>query len=278
MIKDIKKSENYLALFRKKSFFLFIFVVIVLVLLAVFYRPASPKQESSLKLVLWAWERPENLLFLKEKNVGVAFLAGSVVFQNGEIQKTPRLQPLKVNETTPLIAVVRIDNLNNEGIKLTDDGISELADFIVEICSQGNRIRSCQIDFDATASERDFYKELIFQVRDNLPETMSLSITSLVSWCNRDSWLADLSIDDAVPMFYRLGADDSLIRNNLANTSFMKSEICQKSVGVSLDEPLPDAEYLKNRQIYIFNPRSWTEDDFNSIIRAIEKKLINEIN
>jgi len=40
-------------------------------------------------------------------------------------------------------------------------------------------------------------------------------------------------------MFFRLGADEYIIRNNLTGESFMKAATCQKSIGISLDEPRP---------------------------------------
>jgi len=63
-------------------------------------------------------------------------------------------------------------------------------------------------------------------------------------------------------MYFRLGADENNIRRGLTGISFLQARGCGKAIGVSLDEPLPGKKYIKNRKVYIFNPRSWTADDF----------------
>lgn len=222
------------------------------------------------KIFIWAWERPENLLFIDNKNIGVAFYAGIITFSDSETFFRPRLQPLAIDSKISPIAVIRIEN-RDKGSQLNNGQLSKAVDSIVKICSQ-NKISGCQIDFDAKGSEIDFYKELIFKTRGALPKSIPLSVTALVSWCHLGSWLEDLPIDEAVPMFFRLGVDEYVIRNNLVGESFMKARICQKSIGISVDEPLPQSEYLKNRRIYIFNPDSWTLEDFSNIIKEIEEK------
>lgn len=222
------------------------------------------------KIFIWAWERPENLIFIDNKNIGVAFYAGIITFSDSETFFRPRLQPLAIDSKISPIAVIRIENREN-GSQLNNSQLSKAIDLIIKTCSQ-NKISGCQIDFDAKSLEINFYKDLILKTRDNLPKSIPLSITALVSWCYPGSWLEDLPIDEAIPMFFRLGLDEYVIRNNLVGESFMKARICQKSIGISVDEPLPRSEYLKNRRIYIFNPDSWTLEDFSNIIKEIEEK------
>ena len=224
------------------------------------------------RIFIWAWERPENLLFIDNKNIGVAFYAGIITFSDSEIFFKPRLQLLAIDSEIYKIAVIRIETENKEkGSQLNNSQLSKAVDLIVRTCSQ-NKISGCQIDFDAKSLEINFYKDLILKTRDNLPKSIPLSITALVSWCHLGSWLEDLPIDEAVPMFFRLGVDEYIIRNNLVGESFMKTAICQKSIGISIDEPLPQSKYLKNRRIYIFNPDSWTLEDFSNIIKEVEGK------
>jgi len=222
------------------------------------------------RIFIWAWERPENLLFIDNKNIGVAFHAGIITFSDSETFFRPRLQSLAIDSKISPIAVIRIEN-REKGSQLKNSQLSKAADLIVKTCSQ-NKISGCQIDFDAKSLEINFYKDLILKTRDNLPKSIPLSITALVSWCHFGSWLEDLPIDEAIPMFFRLGIDEYVIRNNLIGESFMKARICQKSIGISIDEPLPKSEYLKNRRIYIFNPDSWTLEDFSNIIKEVEGK------
>src|SRR4029434_8632148 len=58
-------------------------------------------------LVLWAWERPEDLRGLGT-SAGVAFLAQSITIDGQIVTRVPRRQPLRVDPSTPLIAVTRI--------------------------------------------------------------------------------------------------------------------------------------------------------------------------
>lgn len=263
----------YLWLKSKKIVLVLGLTIILIIIFGIFSFKYLIKHNSSPKIIIWAWERPENLLFIDNESIGVAFYAGTITFSDSETTFRPRLQPLAINPNIPTIAVIRIVN-NEEDNRLNNDQLSEATDLIVKICSQ-NKISGCQIDFDVKSSEINFYKELIFETRSNLPKSISLSITTLVSWCHTGSWLEELQIDEVIPMFYRLGPDEYLIRENLVGESFMKAKSCQKAIGISVDEPLPQPKYLKNRRIYIFNPHSWTIEDFSNIIKEVEEKLVN---
>jgi len=66
-------------------------------------------------------------------------------------------------------------------------------------------------------SERDFYRALLQDLRAQLPDNVPLSMTALASFCIGDRWLEGLPVDEAVPMIFRMGADDKPIKNLLAN-------------------------------------------------------------
>lgn len=269
----VKKNrrQGYTAILFQGSLFLIIIGLAIYIFLLV--NTVAFNKNKLPQIILWVWERPENLLFINDQNIGAAFLAGSVVFTDTEIILTPRKQPLSVNPETKLISVVRIDNLiKNKEILLTDYHFYQTADFIRKVCSQKNTI-GCQIDFDAKKPEIDFYKKLIKKIRKEIPAPAILSITALVSWCDGTNWLRNLPIDEAVPMFYQMGPDDYLIRRNLVGKSFMRAKMCQKSIGISTDEPLPDEKYIKNRRIYIFNSERWNNDNFSDIMGKVESFL-----
>lgn len=100
------------------------------------------------KVYLWAWERPEDLRFLGDKKVGVAFLAKTLslappnstakngfapsseslncdredsastlspvlALECGSVLVRPRMQPLRIIPGTPLMAVVRIESIRS---------------------------------------------------------------------------------------------------------------------------------------------------------------------
>src|SRR5260370_36036755 len=62
------------------------------------------------KIMLWAWERPEDLSFIDPSKIGVAFLAKTIYLRGERVESRPRLQPLSVPDSTALMAVVRIES------------------------------------------------------------------------------------------------------------------------------------------------------------------------
>lgn len=252
---------------KNRQAFFYFFIVVVFFVIIFLCGDKEPK------VFLWAWERPENLLFLKDQNVGVAFFAGGVVYNGENLVFRKRFQQLLVPEGTFLMPAIRIDNFSSRSLSLLEENEQEnLANFIVEICSVKDS-NGCQIDFDAQESERLFYKKLITKVRKNLSNNLPLSITALVSWCNKDSWLNGLPVQEIVPMFYELGEDDYIVKNNLVGGDFMDFKNCQKAIGISDKEEFPDSDLLKGRKIYLFSYSSWTEKSFSAIINKFNTQL-----
>ena len=70
-------------------------------------------------VVLWAWERPEDLRFLAGRDAGVAFLAATVRLSGGATHVVRRRQPLLVDPATPLMAVVRVETARGAKAALT---------------------------------------------------------------------------------------------------------------------------------------------------------------
>jgi hypothetical protein len=211
--------------------------------------------------VLWAWERPEDLEFVDPKRFAVAFLAQTLVLKGDDVVFTPRRQPLKVSPETRLIAVTRIESqkVTGERPALSPAQSTKLVALVRKTLDLGN-VSAIQIDFDATTSERDFYRTLLQDLRRALPDNVPLSMTALASFCVGDRWLTELPVDEAVPMIFRMGADDKVIRNLLKSGEDFHEPICRRSYGIAVDEPL-DANLDKSRRLYIFNSRPWTAKD-----------------
>lgn len=219
------------------------------------------------KLILWAWERPENLEFLDPNQFGVAFLAQTLVLKNSDVVFKPRQQLLKVRPETKLIAVTRIESQKTTGSPATLNASQreQLTQRILRTLHLGN-VSAIQIDFDAATSERDFYRQLLTDLRQKLPDNIPLSMTALASFCIGDRWLSDLPVDEAVPMIFRMGADDHAIKSSLASGNDFREPVCRRSYGVALDEPL-DMKFDRARRVYFFNMRPWTENDLAEIHR-----------
>lgn len=211
--------------------------------------------------VLWAWERPENLEFVDAKEFAVAYLAQTLILERGVVVFRPRQQPLRVNPATKLIAVTRLETAqaNEKQAFLNGEQKSELLELIIKTLDRKN-VAGIQIDFDAAVSEREFYRQLIVEVRRRLPVNVSLSITAIASVCLGDRWFDDLPIAEAVPMIFRMGADDKRIKAMLANGEDFREPLCRASYGVALDEVFP-AKLDRARRLYVFNKRAWTPED-----------------
>ncbi len=237
------------------------FIIILLPLLLALLGSRTTTQP---KIMLWAWERPEDLTFIDPQKTGVAFLAKTIYLRGDKVVVRPRLQPLKIAPGTKLVAVVRIETDRTEVPTLSSLQVQQTAREILN-----SSVSSVvQIDFDATVSERNFYRELLQQVRQQLPASTALSITALASWCAGDDWLRDLPIDEAVPMLFRLGVDRHQFQRRLETGQPFESRICQNAAGVSTDEPVtaPSVDRL-----YIFNPRPWAKDSFTVAMETYRK-------
>ena len=211
--------------------------------------------------ILWAWERPEELEFLDSQKFAVAFLAQTLVLKNDDVEYKPRRQPLKVKPDTRLIAVTRIESQKITGLPtaLSARQKQKLLDLVLKTVALRN-VAAIQIDFDAARSEREFYRDLLKELRQKLPDNMPLSMTALASFCVGDRWLDDLPVDEAVPMIFRMGADSHSIKTFLTTGNDFHEPLCRRSYGIALDEPL-QLNFDRSRRKYIFNVRPWSETD-----------------
>src|SRR5215472_841002 len=111
------------------------------------------------RLLLWAWERPEDLRFLP-RGVGVAFLAETVTLRGGEVLVRPRQQALLVAPDTLLVACARLETDRKQAPILSPGLASTTSSAIAQLASLRG-VRAVQVDFDATVSERTFYADLL---------------------------------------------------------------------------------------------------------------------
>jgi hypothetical protein len=238
----------------KNPWLLLLFVLVPVSIIALRPKPALSQLPP---VIIWAWERPEKLDFIDADRVGVAFLAKTLRLEGDRVLSRPRMQPLELAPDTKLIAVVRIET---DHPTLSSTQLQETVLEIAKVSALSN-ISVVQIDFDATVSERDFYRALLNDVKPRVP---SLSITALASWCAGDNWLADLPIDEAVPMLFRMGVD----RGRFQSGQQFEPAICADSAGVSIDEPLKPPTVAR---LYIFNPNPWSRDSLNSALEQYNK-------
>ena len=217
-------------------------------------------------ITLWAWERPEDLRGLDPRQFAVAYLDQTITISD-QATGIPRQQPIRFAASTKLIAVVRVEAPTQFAILDSPDLPGTVADLIVDSAHKP-AIAALQIDFDATRSQREFYGNLLREVRRRMPDTMPLSITALASWCRSDSWLEGLPIDEAVPMLFRMGEDPRSARR--AGWRYpIRQPLCAESIGVSTDEPWPDIATA--HRVYVFHPRSWDPQAAESVRKLVER-------
>lgn len=205
--------------------------------------------------LLWAWESPQDLRFLK-KGEGVAFLAGELHLEGENSRWQPRRNPLRVGPATPLMAVIRVET---HAAALSESQRRELVHRALQCLAESNAL-GLQIDFDAVPRERAWYTQALRDLRAVMPEQAPLSITALGSWCWDDPWISGLPVDEAVPMLFRMSGEDPLIRRRLSQGQDVNVALARHSWGVSTDEPLPKLPV--GRRVYVFHPGSWTEGDW----------------
>ncbi len=207
------------------------------------------------RLVLWAWERPEDLRFVNSEHVGVAFLAGTIHLRGEDFEFRPRLQPLRVSPDTQLVAVVRLEA--EPGAALNQRQMDEARERIVKTSSLP-QVVAVQIDFDATESQQGFYRALLLGLRQQLPRATPISITALASWCIGGDWIAGLPIDEAVPMLFRMGTGQNEVSSWLGSQRDFREPLCRGSLGISIDEPWKSLP--RGRRVYAFSPKPWTQN------------------
>ncbi len=215
--------------------------------------------------ILWAWERAEDLRFVDAKKFGVAFLAQTLFLEKNDVIFRPRRQPLQVAPNTYLIAVTRIESNKkiSDQTNLSDEQKKKVVSFIRKTLELPS-VKAVQIDFDATVSERDFYRGLIFDLKKQLPENTPLTITALASWCAGDAWFDDFPVDEAVPMIFEMGADDDFVRRFLESGNDWREPLCRGSYGIAVDSPLK-INFNSNRRFFYFKSTAWTKSDLEKL-------------
>ncbi len=228
---------------------------------------ASTETVPTPALILWAWERPEDLTFIDPQKTGVAYLAKTLFLRGSEVVIRPRLQPLALPPGTTVIPVVRIETDNLNTPSFSEGQVGDLAVEISKL-ALSPKVSMIQIDFDATSSQHQFYRALLVELRQRLPATTKISITALASWCQGDNWLTDLPIDEAVPMLFRMGLDRNAILSRLAGDG-LQSTRCDTAAGISTDERIDNLPRVS--RLYVFNPESSNSRGWN---RAAVNKLM----
>jgi Protein of unknown function (DUF3142) len=243
-----------------------VLALVMLVSLVGVPAPTPPDRMAGLpSVLLWAWERPEDLRFAPRLGVGVAALDRTITVRGSRIETALRRQRLLLDPATPVVAVVRVE---------ADRGAAQAADSArvaeaVVAAAQRPGIRALQIDFDATASQRAFYAALLSDVRRRLPRDLPLSMTALASWCAGDTWIEALPVDEAVPMLFEMGPDRVAIAGRVRQDAPFGEGRCAQAFGVSTREPLGRVPLAARAYVFTYQP--WTFETAAAAVRGVQR-------
>jgi hypothetical protein len=216
------------------------------------------------QLVIWAWERPEDLRFAN-RDAEVAVQMGFIALSGERIEIRGRGHPLLAAPGQVATAVVHIEIDHRRPLVWTPAAEAEVAHAVVDL-ARVSGARRLQVDFEVRASERPILLGLLRAIRAELPPGIVLSMTALASWCETEDWLGEAPVDEVVPMLFRMGRGDALKAKLAAGGDFANPR-CRQALAISTDAPL--GRIPNRRRVYLFNPRSWTAGDFAAVRRRV---------
>lgn len=217
-------------------------------------------------LVLWAWERPEDLSSAPP-SVEVAALEGFVQLSGDRLWARGRRFPLLTAPGARRIAVVHVQVDAARKLEWTPALRVRAASAVLAYAKRPG-FAAVQIDFEVPASDRQALLDLTHDVRAGLPAGTPLSMNALASWCETEAWVDAAPVDEIVPMAFRLGAGGAKLKAKLEAGGDFADPHCRGAIGISTDTPL--ARVPRNRRVYVFNPKSWTPATIAGVVKDID--------
>jgi len=212
--------------------------------------------------LLWGWDRPQLFSALPE-DTGVAYLHATVLLSGERSRTTWRQWPLRIAPGTTVMPVIHV-TLDNLAPSTVDDAQQQaIADAVEHAAKQGNRSGWVQLDFEARHSQREAYVALLKRLQPLRASGVRLSATALASWCMSDPWLPSGLLDEIVPMYFRMGAEASRIRQRLDATGAATVPACRDAAGLMFGETWPVLGSVKRR--YVFHAGAWKNEDFEQL-------------
>jgi len=223
-----------------------------------------PHEEKQSQLILWAWERPEDVRFAGSTEIAVQ--TGFIELVGDTLRSRGRYFPLRSNQP-PATVLVHVQIDHSEPLRWSRELRAQVAAAIrhYALLTRASRV---QLDFEVRQSERQVLLDTLADLRRGLPAGTKLSMTALASWCMFDDWLGNAPVDEIVPMLFRMQKDGPAITKSLANGGDFRNPRCRDAFAISSDSPIPRAP--PGRRVYLFNPRSWTPTAFGQAQHAVE--------
>lgn len=216
-------------------------------------------------MVVWAWERPEDLRFLP-KDAEIAVQTGFIDLAGDNFLARGRRFPLRTDRP-PTTAVVHIQIDNRMPLRWTPALRARVAAAILHF-ARVVPARRVQIDFEVRQSQRRVLIDVLRDVRAAMPRNVLLSMTAIASWCQED-WLGALPVDEIVPMLFRMGRGGAALRARIEGGGDWAEPACRNALAVSADTPIARAP--QGRRVYLFAPQSWTPSTFDAVRKRVEQ-------
>lgn len=233
------------------------------------------------RVMLWSWQKIEDLSGIDTATTGVAYLTGRLMVDGNKISLEPRLARLHLASKCYREAVVRVEVKALPEQSERADLTAALARSIINLVGASGPIDSLQIDFDARANERQFYLQLLRDLHQQLPK-LPLSITALASWSQGDRWLeheSEVPIEYMVPMFFTMGAGKERALAILKD-SLPAGYNGRRVLGLSLSEPgtfdLVAPKLNQIDHVYLFCSPGWNKERIKVASSLIKEKLLKE--
>jgi hypothetical protein len=236
-------------------------VKLALFLALLFALPAAPALASP-ALVLWAWERPEDLR-AAGPDVEIAAMTGFIDLSGDRLRARGRRFSLQTDPAARRIAMVHVQIDPHRPLQWSPTLRARTASAVLAY-AKAPGVEAVQVDFEVRASRRPVLLDVLRDVRAGLPPGVRLSMTALASWCETETWLDQAPVDEVVPMVFRMGPGGAALKAKLAAGGDFVLPRCRDAIGVSLDTPLP--RIPADRRLYLFNPHSWTPAEIAAVL------------
>ncbi len=242
---------------RKLTTFLISFFVVSLALI---YFLSDHKKSFNQRIYLYAWERQEDLSFLKNyENVGIALFALQINLYSDHIVSHERTTSIVAPHGKKTVPVIRVD------IKENSPALSEKAIKLTSNICNRSLWRECQLDFDFKETQKPFYLTFVNDVAKQLDHDVTLTATSLPSYCYQGDFYKTISVAYVVPLLIDVGADQVFLKSK--NESPFKGEKCGKAVGVSTYQGKYSPRVFSDKEVYLFSNTAWTKERFEQEVK-----------
>ena len=224
---------------------------------------ASPTRAAP-AFVVWAWERPEDLRFLRGR-AEIAVQTGFVTLTGDAVEARRRRFPLLASQAAAM-AVVHVQIDHHRPLVWSSEQRAKAAAAVLAL-ARAPSVRAVQLDFEVRRSERQALLDLLGDVRAGLPAGEKLSMTAIASWCETEDWLSGAAADEIVPMLFRMGPGGAGLKAKLENGGDFAQPRCRSALAISADTPIERAP--AGRTVYLFDPRPWSEPAFERVRQEV---------